>query len=121
MMERSSFSWKVFRLFKKLKNDKRAVVMLMFALMLGAMLAFLGLLFDGGRMYFEKRRMQVAADAGARGGAFDLRRFGQGSSFIESGGRDDATLNGFTHGADSVTTVRLTTHWRAATDCSSIA
>ena len=61
MVERSSFSWKVLRLFKKLKNDKRGVVMLMFALMFAAMLAFLGLLFDGGRMYFEKRRMQVAA------------------------------------------------------------
>ena len=102
MVERSSFSWKVLRLFKKLKNDKRGVVMLMFALMFAAMLAFLGLLFDGGRMYFEKRRMQVAADAGARGGAFDLRRFGQGSSFIDSAGKDDTTLNGFTHAADGV-------------------
>ena len=70
--------------------------------MFAAMLAFLGLLFDGGRMYFEKRRMQVAADAGSRGGAFDLRRFGTGSSFIDSAGKDDAELNGFTHGADGV-------------------
>ena len=102
MMKRSSFSWKVCRLFKKLKNDKRAVVMIMFAIMFGAMLAFLGLLFDGGRMYFEKRRMQVAADAGARGGALDLRRFGMGSGFIVSGGRDDAELNGFEHGTAGV-------------------
>ncbi len=105
MMERSSFSWKGRRLFKKLKklkNDERAVVMIMFAIMFAAMLAFLGLLFDGGRMYFEKRRMQVAADAGARGGALDLRRFGTGSSFIVSGGRDDAALNSFEHGTAGV-------------------
>lgn len=103
MMERSSFSGKVRRLCKKLKSDKRAIMLPMFALMFAAMLAFLGLLFDGGRMYFEKRRMQVAADAGARGGALDLLRFGVGSSYIDSGGKDDASLNGFTHGEDTVT------------------
>ena len=102
MAGRSSFSWKVRRLFKKLKNDKRAAILPMFALMFAAMIAFLGLLFDGGRMYFEKRRMQVAADAGSRGGAFDLRRFGTGSTFIDSAGKDDTALNGFTHGADGV-------------------
>ncbi len=102
MIEGWSFSWKVCRLFKKLKSDTRAAILPMFALMFAAMLAFLGLLFDGGRMYFEKRRMQVAADAGSRGGAFDLRRFGTGSSFIDSAGKDDAELNGFTHGADGV-------------------
>lgn len=57
MMKRSSFSWKVRRLLKKLKSDKRAIVLPMFAIMFAAMMAFLGLLFDGGRMYFEKRRM----------------------------------------------------------------
>ena len=88
--------------FKKLGSDKRAIALPMFALLFGAMLAFLGLLFDGGRMYFEKRRMQVAADAGARGGALDLRRFGTGSSFIVSGGRDDAALNSFTDGTEGV-------------------
>ena len=93
MMKSSSVISKVRHLFKKLKSDKRAVALPMFALLFGAMLAFLGLLFDGGRMYFEKRRMQVAADAGVRGGALDLRRFGTGSSFVRSGGRDDAGLN----------------------------
>ena len=102
MMKRSGFCWKVTRLFKKLKSDKRAIVLPMFAIMFAAMIAFLGLLFDGGRMYFEKRRMQVAADAGARGGALDLRRFGTGSGFIVSGGRDDAELNGFEHGTAGV-------------------
>ncbi len=102
MMKRSSFSRKVTRLFRKLKSDKRAIVLPMFAIMFAAMMAFLGLLFDGGRMYFEKRRMQVAATAGARGGALDLRRHGTGSTFVRSGGRDDAELNGFEHGTAGV-------------------
>ena len=102
MMKSSSAISKVRRLFKKLKSDKRAIVLPMFAIMFAAMLAFLGLLFDGGRMYFEKRRMQVAADAGARGGALDLRRHGTGSTFVRSGGRDDAELNGFEDGVAGV-------------------
>ena len=101
MMERSSFSWKVLRLFKKLKNDKRAVMLPMFALMFAAMLAFLGLLFDGGRIYFEKRRMQVAADSGAFGGAHELLRSNDEATIV-SGGRDDTALNSFTHGQDTV-------------------
>ena len=76
------------RFFKKLKSDKRAVMLPMFALMFAAMLAFLGLLFDGGRIYFEKRRMQVAADAGARGGALELIR-DDASTYVDSGGKDD--------------------------------
>ena len=100
MMKRSSFSGKC-HLFKKLKSDKRAVMLPMFALMFAAMLAFLGLLFDGGRIYFEKRRMQVAADAGAFGGAHELLRSNDEAT-IKSGGRDDAALNSFTHGQDTV-------------------
>ena len=101
MMKRSSFSGKVRHLFKKLKSDKRAVMLPMFALMFAAMLAFLGLLFDGGRIYFEKRRMQVDADAGAFGGAHELLRSNDEAT-IKSGGRDDAALNSFTHGQDTV-------------------
>ena len=101
-MKRSSFSWKIRRLLKKLKSDKRAIMLPMFALMFAAIMAFLGLLFDGGRMYFEKRRMQVAADAGARGGALELIRDDL-TTYMESGGRDAAALNGFTHGQDTVT------------------
>lgn len=44
----------------------------------------------------------MAADAGARGGALDLRRHGTGSTFVVSGGRDDAELNGFEDGTAGV-------------------
>ena len=37
MMKRSGFSAKVTRLFKKLKSDKRAIVLPMFAIMFAAM------------------------------------------------------------------------------------
>ena len=104
MMKRSSFSRKVTRLFKKLKSDKRAIMLPLFALMFAAMMAFLGLLFDGGRMYFEKRRMQVAADAGARGGALELIR-DDASTYMESGGRDDTALNQDFHFGPGTVTV----------------
>ncbi|HEY7616203.1 MAG TPA: pilus assembly protein TadG-related protein, partial [Terriglobales bacterium] len=35
---------------------------------------FAGLVFDGGMLYYEKRRMQSAADAGAMGGAWEIVR-----------------------------------------------
>ena len=101
MVKRSSFNWKLRRQFNKLKSDKRAIMLPMFALMFAAMLAFLGLLFDGGRIYFEKRRMQVAADAGARGGALELLR-SDTSTYVDSGGKDDTALNGFVHGQGTV-------------------
>ena len=72
-----------------------------FTITFAAMLAFLGLLFDGGRIYFEKRRMQVAADAAAFGGAHELLRSNDEATIV-SGGRDDAALNSFTHGQDTV-------------------
>ena len=89
-----------------LKKDNRAIILPLFALMFAAMMAFLGLVFDGGRLYFEKRRMQVAADSAAWGGAWEMLR-GQTTTMIESGGRDDAALNNFTNGQQG-TTVDIT-------------
>ena len=45
--------------------SKRGQTMMLFVLGFATMLALLGLVFDGGRIYFEKRHMQAAADAGA--------------------------------------------------------
>ena len=44
-------------------------LMLFFVAALGLMLAFMGLAFDASYMYYYKRRMQTAADAGALGAA----------------------------------------------------
>ncbi len=48
--------------------------MIVLALSVTAMLAVAGLVLDGGMIYFEKRRMQAAVDAGAFGGSHELRR-----------------------------------------------
>lgn len=104
----------------RLCRDNKAIALPLFAIMFAAMLAFLGLVYDGGRIYFEKRRMQVAADAGARGGAWELDR-GQPTAVVISGGRDDAALNGFADGVDN-TTVTINTPpqsgpWQGITGC----
>ncbi len=85
----------------RLRNDRRGVALVMTTLMIAGLLAFMGLVFDGGRLYFEKRRMQTGADAGAIGGAYELFR-GNSEAVIISGGRDDAKLNGYDNAAPAV-------------------
>ena len=67
-------------------------------LLLGVFLAFMTIILDGGYLYFEKRRMQLAADAGSCDGAWELLRDNSGR--IVSAGRYSARLNGYTHGVD---------------------
>jgi uncharacterized membrane protein len=44
----------------------------LFAITFALLLLFLGLVVDGGMIYFERRRAQAAADAGAYAGALEL-------------------------------------------------
>jgi hypothetical protein len=69
----------------------------MMAVLFAALLAFMGLVLDGGRIYFEKRRMQFAADAGSYAGAHEVMRGNDGLVVLAS--RTDAGLNGYEHGA----------------------
>ena len=85
------------------RRDNRAIILPVFAILFATMLAFLGLTFDGGRLLFEKRRMQVAADAGARGATFEILRGNR--SMIDSAGKDDTELNGFEDGTDTVAVI----------------
>jgi hypothetical protein len=62
--------------------------------------AFAGLALDASYMYFHKRAMQTAADAGAYGGALELLR---GNTGITAAAKADTALNGFTDGTGSVT------------------
>ena len=68
------------------------------ALLLGVFFAFMAIILDGGYLYFEKRRMQLAADAGSWDGAWELLRDNSGR--IVSAGRYSVRLNGYTHGVD---------------------
>ena len=67
--------------------------------LLSVLVCFCGLMLDIG--YFEvlKLRMQTAADAAAVGAVFA----GEDGSTANAGGQADATLNGYTNGANHVT------------------
>lgn len=83
------------------KHGERGVLSVMFALSAVVLLAFAGLAIDVGYMQWEKRRMQVAADAAAMGGLRELEL--NVKDKIVSAGRNDAKLNGFTNGVDNAT------------------
>ena len=70
-------------------------VLLLFAAALPLLLAMLGLVLDGGRLFFEKRHAQIAADAGARSAAFELLRGNSLQSEIDEASQTDARLNGY--------------------------
>ena len=81
---------------------RRGQIMLMAAMFLPALLAFTGLAIDVGNFYHVKRRMQLAADAGALGAANEMwRRNGLG--LFTKAARDDTQRNGFTDKEDDVT------------------
>jgi len=78
----------------------------MMAILIALFLAFGGLVLDGGRIYFEKRRLQAAADAAAYGGALELKRGLRPNLNLETeivtAGRDDARINGVEHGVNTI-------------------
>ena len=76
----------------RFRRDKRGNVAILFALMLPAILGFLGLGIDIGGWYADKRRLQNEADAGAIGGAFELA-WG-GTSYVYRA-TSAATANGY--------------------------
>ncbi len=62
------------------------------------MLALMGLVFDGGRIYYEKRRLQAAADAGAFAAVQELRRgHRDANTQVKPAARRDVELNGYTN------------------------
>ncbi len=82
-------------------NGRRGQTIIMMAAMFVVLLAFMGLVFDGGRLYFEKRRLQTAADAGALGGAHELWR--RNDAKIQGAALNDAKLNGYTPSNSTIT------------------
>ncbi|MBI1352774.1 MAG: hypothetical protein GC160_00400 [Acidobacteria bacterium] len=69
--------------------------MIMLAICVFAMLGVLGLVLDGGRIYFEKRRAQAAADAGAVAAAQEIRRGHRETSWVRGAALTDTDLNGY--------------------------
>jgi hypothetical protein len=79
---------------------ERGTILPFAAIVALTMVAFMGLAFDASYLFFEKRRVQTAADAGAMGGAQELLR-GTPANVIAAA-RKDTALNHFTHGSDGV-------------------
>jgi hypothetical protein len=84
--------------------SRRGAILPLFAITFALLLLFLGLVVDGGMIYFERRRAQAAADAGAYGGALELLH--NNDVWVDDAGKADAKMNGFDDDdADIVVTV----------------
>jgi len=68
--------------------------------MMFVIMGFVGLALDASYMYFHRRAMQTAADAGAYGAAMELLR---AKSDTTAAAKYDTSLNGFTDGTGNVT------------------
>jgi Flp pilus assembly protein TadG len=78
-------------------RDENGQTMIMLTIAFGTMIALLGLVFDGGRLYYEKRRLQAAADAGAFAAVQELRRGHRNAELqVKPAARRDVELNGYT-------------------------
>jgi hypothetical protein len=84
------------------RNSRKGSVLIMGTLTISVLFAFMGLALDVSYMYFHKRRMQTAADAGAIAGAQEILR-GNANSAIVTSARNDSALDGFTNGSNGVT------------------
>jgi hypothetical protein len=82
------------------RNREKGSILILGVLTMFVVMAFAGFALDASYMYFHKRAMQTAADAGAYGGALELLR---GSTATTAAAKTDTALNGFTDGTDNVT------------------
>lgn len=77
-------------------NGRSGQAIMLFALAFGLMAGVLGLVLDGGRIYYERSRVQMAADAGAIAGVQELRRGNSSASAdFDDLVIDDVELHGF--------------------------
>src|SRR5712691_6229860 len=82
------------------RTREKGSILMLGAVSMFVVMAFAGLALDASYMYFHKRAMQTAADAGAYSGALELLR---GNTDTTTAAKNDTALNGFTDGSDGVT------------------
>src|SRR5262245_57071527 len=85
------------------RRPRRGQIMVLFALMVPAIIAMIGLAVDGGRLLAERRRLQGAADAAAWAAASELL-YGTPAN-AEAVARWYLVQNGYTSGGDTTVTV----------------
>src|SRR5258707_15800020 len=88
--------------------QQRGSILLVATLGFSVLFGFMGLALDAGYMYYQKRRMQTAADAGAIAGAQELLRNSSATfAAVQAAARKDTSFNGFTNGGDITVTVNM--------------
>jgi hypothetical protein len=81
------------------RGSRKGIFLVAGAVMMGLLFAFLGMAFDLGWLYHQRRWMQAAADAGSFYGGQAIRR-GKTSAQIETEAELGSTENGFTEGVE---------------------
>jgi hypothetical protein len=87
-----------------LKRNIKGQILLMSALMMPVLIFMTAMALDVGYLFDQRRREQIAADAGAEAaGIAVFNNFAATITELETVARFDAALNGFTHGVGGVT------------------
>jgi len=88
---------------RRFRNSDRGVTLVIVAVSLVSLIAFSGLVLDGGNAYSQRRQMQNSADASALAGANALQRYRQNSSVGSKAIFDAAKAAASTNGAKPTT------------------
>lgn len=83
----------ILALLRTTRWSRRGAILPLFAITFALLLLFLGIVVDGGMIYFERRRAQAAADAGAYAGALELLH--SNDAWIVPSAKADTKINGF--------------------------
>ena len=97
------------------KRKDSGVALLLSAIVLGVLIAFVGMAVDLGFFLSTRSQMQTAADLAALAGARDLAA-GRPAAYIEQSARADAALNGARHAHDETTVKVESTQDRVAVE-----
>ncbi len=88
-------------------GDRAGQAIIIFAISLAFLMGLLGLTLDGGRIFFEKRRAQAAADAGAVAAVQELRRgHDDYADDVRPAAVNDAALHGYNEDNSTITVNR---------------
>lgn len=88
---------------KSASSGERGQILIITPIVLLTLVAFMGLAFDIGYLFFQKRKMQAATDAAVVGALQELLH-GASTVSAQLAAKRDAGLNGFVDGVDSVVT-----------------
>jgi hypothetical protein len=85
-------------------GSRAGQAIIVFAILFLILAGVLGLVFDGARLFYEKQRVQAAADAGAVGAVQELRRAHNDlDDDVRPAAKNDIALHGFTDSNAEIT------------------